>query len=167
MNLMKSMPLTIAIIAGSAIVSAAQVVIEIQPKAQEQSSTANDQRDYNALLTEVFAPITDELNLTNEQKLKIAAIITGTILNADPLYDQLDNLDDQLGDVSFLATFDETKIRQLAAEEGQLMARIIAMKTLAKVRMIQVLTPEQRTLVAQRLGSRNPPDGRLGAISNQ
>ena len=167
MNLMKSMLLTIAILAGSAIVSAAQVVIEIQPKAQEQSSAANDQRDYNALLTEVFAPITDELNLTNDQKLKIAAIITGAILKADPLYDQLDNLDDQLGDVTFLATFDETKIRQLAAEEGQLMARIIAMKTLAKVRMVQVLKPEQRTLVAQRLGSQNPPEGRLGAISNQ
>ncbi len=167
MNPLKSLLLAISIISGSAGASAAQVIIGVQPKAQEQGNGLNVQRDYNALLQEIFAPITDELNLTNEQKLKIAAIVTGTILKADPLYDQLDQLDDQLCDAAFLVTIDETKIRRLADEEGQLMTRIITMKTLAKVRMVQLLTPEQRTLIAQRLGSKSPPEAKLGAISNQ
>ncbi len=70
MNPLKSLLLAISIISGSAGASAAQVIIGVQPKAQEQGNGLNVQRDYNALLQEIFAPITDELNLTNEQKLK-------------------------------------------------------------------------------------------------
>ena len=114
---------------------------------------------------EVFAPIANELNLSTDQKLKIAGIINITILKAGTLYDQLDDLDEQLASSVFQAAADESRILQLANEEAAVMARIVALKTLAKVRMVQLLTPEQRNLVAQRLGPGRLRDAGLGAIS--
>ena len=165
MSFVKSVLFAIAILAASAAGATAQVIIKVHPNVPEPGSEITDQRDYDELLREVFAPITDELNLSTDQKLKIAGIISITILKAGSLFDQLDDLDEQLASSVFQAATDESRILQLASEEAAVMARIVALKTLAKVRMVQLLTPEQRNLVAQRLGPGRLPDARLGAIS--
>jgi len=165
MSFVKSVLFAIGILAASAAGATAQVIIKVHPNAQEPGSEVTDQRDYDELSREVFAPIANELNLSTDQKLKIAGIISITILKAGTLYDQLDDLDEQLASSVFQAATDESRILQLASEEAEVMARIVALKTLAKVRMVQLLTPEQRNLVVRRLGSGRLPDARLGAIS--
>ena len=164
MNVIRSVLLATAILAANAAGATAQVIIKVHPNAQEPSEVT-DQRDFDELSREVFAPITDELNLSTDQKLKIAGIISITIVKAGPLYDQLDDMDEQLASSVFQAAADESRILQLASEEAAVMARIVALKTLAKVRMVQLLTPEQRNLVAQRLGPGRLRDAGLGAIS--
>ena len=164
MNAVRSVLFVTAILAANAAGATAQGIIKVHPNAQEPSEVT-DQRDFDELSREVFAPITDELNLSTDQKLKVAGIISITILKAGPLYDQLDDIDEQLASSVFQAATDESRILQLASEEAEVMARIVALKTLAKVRMVQLLTPEQRNLVVRRLGSGRLPDARLGAIS--
>jgi Spy/CpxP family protein refolding chaperone len=164
MNVVRSVLFATAILAANAAGATAQAIINVHPNAQEPSEVT-DQRDFDELSREVFAPITDELNLSTDQKLKVAGIISITILKAGPLYDQLDDLDEQLASSVFQAATDESRILQLASEEAAVMARIVALKTLAKLRMVQLLTPEQRNLVSQRLGSGRLRDAGLGAIS--
>lgn len=158
----------IALVVVAGVVSAAgQVTIPVQRDADQKAVQPNDDRDYDALIREVFAPITDELNLTNEQKFKMVAIVTSTVIRADPLMDQLDELDTQIDAAAMADSFDEARIRQLSARQGELMGQIIAMKAHAKAGMYRLLTPEQRNLFLRQLRAGPQADGNLGAISNQ
>ena len=148
MRIIKSLFFAVSIIVSSAAVDAAQVTIRAEPKTQQQTGTQNNERDYSALVREVFAPITDELRLSSEQKLRIVAIVTGAVIRAEPLMDKLDELDDQLNEAALVSPVDETRIRQLSAQEAEVMGEIVAMKARAKAGMYQVLTPQQRALVA-------------------
>lgn len=166
MKRMKSLFWVIAIIAASAAAGSAQVIFHAQPEDRQQTSRP-DERDYSALVREVFAPITDELNLTTEQKFKIVAIITGAVIKADPLMDKLDELDDEISAAAVADSFDETRIRQLSSQEAQLMEQIIAMKARAKAGMYQILTPEQRAVVARQFRRGPTVEGSLGSIGKQ
>jgi len=165
MRLVKSFFFGVSIIVSSATVCAAQV-IRVQPKAEQQTGGQNDERDYNALVREVFAPITEELRLTGEQKFRIVAIVTGTVIRAEPLMDKLDELDDQLNEAALFHPVDEARIHQLSTEEADVMGQIVAMKARAKASMYQVLTPQQRALVANQFRSKPQVEGSLGSISN-
>ena len=157
----------VAFVVVAGVTSAAgQAIIRVQPNADQQTARPDNEQDYDALIKEVFAPITDELNLTNEQKFKLVAIVTGTVIRADPLMNQLDDLDSQIDEAAMADPFDEVRIRQLSARQGELMGQIIAMKARAKASMYRLLTPEQRDLLARQLRA-NPQDGNLGAISNR
>ena len=156
----------LSIIASSTVVVSAQVSLQAQPKVQTEAGRQNDEQDYSALVREVFAPITDELRLTTEQKFRIVAIVTGTVIRAEPLMDKLDQLDDQLNSATLLDPIDEAKISQLSAQEAEVMGQIIAMKARAKVSMYQVLSPQQRARVADQFRSKPQVEGSLGAISN-
>ena len=147
--------------------AAGQVTIRVQPNADQQAARPDSEQDYNALIREVFAPITDELNLTNEQKFKVVAIVTSTVIKADPLMVKLDQLDTQIDEAAMADSFDEVRIRQLSARQGELMGQIIAMKARAKAGMYRLLTPEQRNLFARELRAGPQAEGNLGAISNQ
>src|SRR6266446_1146345 len=144
----------------------AQVIIRVPPNADQQTVRPDNEQDYSALIREVFAPITDELKLTNEQKFKMVAIVTSTVVRADPLMDQLDELDTQIDEAAMADSFDEARIRQLSARQGELMGQIIAMKARAKASMYRLLTPEQRNLFARQFRATPQADGNLGAINN-
>jgi hypothetical protein len=92
MNAAKSLFLAGSIIAASAMLTAAQVIIELKPKAAEQPTAASAEQDPNDLVNEVFSPITGALNLTPNQKFRIANIAAATMLTAEPLFQQLDDL---------------------------------------------------------------------------
>jgi hypothetical protein len=147
--------------------SVGQVTIRVQPNADQQTARADNEQDYDALIREVFAPITDELNLTNEQRFRMVAIVTSTVIKADPLMDKLDELDSQIDEAAMADPFDDVRIRQLSARQGELMGQIIAMKARAKAGMYRLLTPEQRDLFARQLRANPQADGNLGAISNR
>ena len=166
MRILKSLVLSATVIVAGAVASPAQVLLKPQPNAGQQSGPRDSEQDYAALVEEVFAPITNQLNLTNEQKFRIVSIVTGTMFQADPLMNQLDDLDDQINEVTLAYPVDENRIRQLSTQQAEVMGQIIAMKARARARMYQLLTPPQRALVSDQLRAKAPAEGRLGAISN-
>jgi len=165
MKMLKALFFAGSIILASAVVDAAQV-IKLKSNAESTARDQNDERDYTALVQEVFAPITDELRLTNEQKFRIVAIVTGAVIKAEPMMNKLDALDDQLNQAALYDPVDEGRIRQLSAQEAEVMGQIVAMKAQAKASMYQLLTPQQRALVAEQFRNRPVAEGSLGAISN-
>jgi Spy/CpxP family protein refolding chaperone len=165
MRVLKSLVLSATVIVAAAVANSAQDLLKPQPNAGQPSGPQSEQ-DYAALVKEVFAPITNQLNLTNEQKFRIVSIVTGTIFQADPLMNQLDDLDDQINEVTLAYPVDENRIRQLSTQQAEVMGQIIAMKARARARMYQLLTPPQKALVSDQLRTKAPAEGRLGAISN-
>jgi Spy/CpxP family protein refolding chaperone len=159
----KSLFLTLLLIAASADLAAAQATIEVKPGVQ----TANlaDEQDDNEIVRQVFSPITEELNLTAGQRFRIANIATAAMLQADPLFQQLDALDHQLSQAAFAGHLDESQIQELAEKQTALLTQIISMKVRAKMSFYRILTDEQRAIVADQFRLRST-DGSLGSISN-
>lgn len=160
----KSLFLTLTIITASASFAAAQVNTA-KPGTQQQTANLAGEQDDNDIVREVFSPITDQLNLTAVQKFRIARIAMDTMLQADPLFQQLDLLDNQLSEAAFAGRLDESQIRQLSERQAALLSQIISMKARAKMNFYRVLTAEQRAVVADQFRLRGA-EGSLGSISN-
>ena len=160
----KSLFLALSIIAASAGFALAQGGIEVKPGVPRQATNLASEQD-NDIANEVFSPITGRLNLTASQKFRIANIATDTMLRAEPLFQQLDELEDQLSEAAFTGRLDESTIRQVSEKQTTLLGQIISMKARAKMSFYRVLTTEQRALVAGQFRSRSA-EGNLGSISN-
>ena len=165
MKAAKSLFLAASIIAASAMLTAAQVIIELKPKAAEQPTASSAEPNPNDLVNDVFSPITDALNLTPDQKSRIASIATATMLKAEPLFQQIDELDDQLSTAAFTGRLDEVTIRELSEKQAALLSQVIAMKARAKASFNKLLTAEQRAMVAEQFRIRTIENS-LGSISN-
>ena len=136
------------------------------PEGDEEKTPQIAVRDYGALVREVFAPITDQLNLSKEQEFQIIAIITGAEVKADPLVQQLDGVEQQLIEATLADPLDEATINQLSAQEAYLLTLMIAMKARAKAGIYLVLTPAQRMLVSQKFrNAKSASIEDLGGIS--
>jgi hypothetical protein len=159
----KSLFLALSLIGGSAGLAAGQVTIEVKPGVRTANLAA--QQDDNDIVRQVFAPITDQLKLTASQKFRIANIATATMLEADPLFQQLDELDNQISQAAFTGRLDESQIQQLSEKQAAMLSQIISMKARAKMSFYRVLTPEQRAVVADQFRLRSA-EGSLGSISN-
>jgi len=151
-----------AIVSLNAALAAAQVIIQIRPNVAQDSPRSNTARDDDEIIRAVFDPITDDLKLTPEQRLQIVTIASATMMQAEDLFEQLDDIDAQLTVAAFSGQLDEIRIKQGSETQAGLLARIIAMKTRAKVNIYKVLTEEQRAMVVAQF----PPAGTLGSISN-
>jgi Spy/CpxP family protein refolding chaperone len=162
MKLFLSLIFLVSLAFGSAAVAIAQVQTPAQ--SNEQTNSGNV-RDYGALIQGVFAPITDQLNLTKEQEFRIVAIITGTEVKADSLMQELDDVDEQLSQAVLIDSPDEATISQLSSKEGTIIAQIVSMKVRANGSIYQLLTPGQRDLVSRQFRVSNPKVGHLGSIS--
>lgn len=68
----KSLFLALSIIAASAGLAAAQVTIEVKPGVQKHPANLTAEQDDNEIVRQVFSPITDQLNLTAEQRAVVA-----------------------------------------------------------------------------------------------
>lgn len=165
MKAAKLLFLSVSIMAASAMLTAAQVIIQLNPKAAQQPTASNADQDSDDLVNEVFSPITDSLNLTADQKIRIANIATATMLRAEPLFQQLDELDAELSVAAFTGRLDEITIKQLSEKQGALLSQIIAIKARAKTSFNKVLTAEQRAVVAEQSRMRTAENS-LGSISN-
>jgi Spy/CpxP family protein refolding chaperone len=156
--------LALTIIAASAGLATAQVTADIRPGVPRQTTKIGTEQD-NDLINEIFSPITERLNLTATQKFRIANIATDTMLQAEPLFRELADLDDQLSEAAFTGRLEESTIRQVSEKQGALMSEIISMKVRAKMSFYRLLTAEQRAVVADQLRSPGA-EGSLGSISN-
>jgi len=159
----KALFLALPIIAASAGLATAQVTIDIKPGVSRK--TTNSAEPDNDLVNEIFSPITARLHLTASQKFRIANIATETLLQVEPLFQELNDLDDQLSAAAFTGQLDESTIRQVAEKQANVMSQIISMKARAKMSFYRVLTTEQRAVVADQFRARGT-DGNLGSISN-
>ena len=111
-------------------------------------------KDFSSLVDQVFAPITGKLNLTQEQQLHIAAIITEAEVRADPLFQSLTVADQRLSELSFFGVSDGNHLKELCDQEAQIVSEIMQLRVLAKAEIIRLLTTEQRAIVAQQFNLR-------------
>ena len=164
MKLLLSLLFAVSLLAGNTVRTVAQDRPQAQVYGDEQKTAPLAARDYGALVQDVFAPITDELNLTKEQEFQIIAIITETEVNTDPLVQKLDELDQRLAEATLIDSPNEATINRLSAQEALLLTRMIAMKARAKASIYQVLTAKQRTLVSHQFRGKSQMEENLGAI---
>ena len=164
MKLLYSFLFALSLLCGSTALVVAQEGTSAQTDGDAQKNSLPAARDYGALIQEVFAPVTAELNLTKEQEFQIIAIITSTEAKSDPLLQKLDEVGQSLVDATLVDSPDEAAINQLSVQEAFLLTQVIAMKTRAKASIYQVLTANQRTLVVHQFRRQNQLDATLGAI---
>jgi len=120
--------------------------------AQDKAETGV--KDFSSLIDEVFAPVTDKLNLTQQQQFQIVAIITDAEVRADPLFQSLEVADQQLSELSFSGVPDGNRLKELCDQEAQTLSEILQLSVRAKAKIIRLLTTEQRAIVAQQFNLR-------------
>src|SRR5262245_12719609 len=106
-------------------------------------------KDFSSLIDQVFAPITDKLNLTQEQQFQIVAIITETEVRADPLLRSLAVADQELSEFSFFGVPDGNRLKEVCDQQAAILSEIMQLKVRAKAEIVRVLTTEQRAIVAR------------------
>lgn len=156
--------LALTIVAASAGLATAQVKINVKPGGSRQATNMAAEQD-NDIINEIFSPITQRLNLTASQKFRITNIATATMLQAEPLFQQLDELDDQLSEAAFEGRLEESAIREVSEKQAAILSQIISMKARAKMSFYRILTAEQRAVVVEQFRS-HAAEGSLGSISN-
>jgi Spy/CpxP family protein refolding chaperone len=122
-------------------------------------------KPFSSLISEVFAPIADKLDLTEEQQVQIMAIIIETQLRAGPLLQSLAVLDQQLSELTFSEVLNENRLKEISDREAAILSEIIQMKIRAKARIYGLLTTEQRAIVAQRFQMKAQREENLGSIT--
>jgi hypothetical protein len=90
-------------------------------------------------------------------------VALATINSAQPLFQQLDDLHEQLSLAAFSDVRDEKKLQQLLAREGKLTSQINTMMARAKTNLAKILTTEQRQIVVKQY---QRPTAHLGALSS-
>ncbi|HYW69794.1 MAG TPA: hypothetical protein VE961_02090 [Pyrinomonadaceae bacterium] len=154
--------MTILLVLEIAISAGAQVTIRITPDAvngRQQNQATEDEQ----LIDWVFEPITAQLQLTGLQKFKVLAIAQATINSTEPLFDQLDNLDEQLSLAAFSGSLDEVKLQQILAREAELTNQVNIMMARAKAELAKILTAQQRQMVVDQY---QRPTAHLGPLSS-
>jgi P pilus assembly/Cpx signaling pathway, periplasmic inhibitor/zinc-resistance associated protein len=91
----------------------------------------------------------DYLDLTDAQRAQVKDIMAKEKTTMQPLMQQLSQSHQQLRTLEESATFDEAKVRALAAQNTQLMTELIVQKARIKNELFQVLTPEQKAKMAK------------------
>jgi hypothetical protein len=122
-------------------------------------------RDLSSLINDVFAPVTDKLNLTQEQQFQIMAIIIETEVRADPLLQSLTAADRQLSELTFADVLDENRLKKICDYEAAILSELMQMKVRSKAAIYRLLTKEQQAIVAQQFYLKNQLEGHLGSIS--
>ena len=93
----------------------------------------------------ILSYYTDVLDLTDAQQTEIKAIMTKEEPTLHPLMQQLGQTHTQMRQLEESATFDEAKVRAVAAQQAQTMIDLAVEKARMKNEMFQLLTPEQKT----------------------
>jgi protein CpxP len=96
---------------------------------------------------------TDVLDLTDAQQAQMKSIMTKEKPTIQPLMDQLRQAHQQMRQFEQSGTFDEAKVRAVAAQQAQTMTDLIVEKARAKSEMMQVLTADQKAKL-QKIESR-------------
>ena len=98
-----------------------------------------------------FVPFLRDLNLSDAQKAQVKQIMDSFESSTKPLRDRLDALHES--EVSTLfkdGAFDEAAVRASAQERANVMVEMDVARARMMSQVYAILTPEQKTLVAQR-----------------
>lgn len=125
--------------------------------AAQQTSTPADS-DPARLLDSLFAPITEQLGLTREQRAQIEAIAAPEYARGGALLLRLTRVTAELDEEQSKETFDEDRVRALASQAGQTMAEMTVIKLRVKAKVTALLTPAQRVLVGEQLRTNRERD---------
>lgn len=102
----------------------------------------------------ILSYYTDVLDLTDAQQTQIKAILTKEKPTIEPLMEQLGQTHSQMRQFEESATFDEAKVRAIAAQQSQTMIDLAVEKARMKNEMYQVLTADQKAKL-QKMESRH------------
>jgi hypothetical protein len=155
---------------GILIVGHTSFVIGQDPGINGSDGRSQDKRgpvikSLNSLISEIFAPVTEKLNLTQEQRLRIVGIIIETEVNADPLLQSLAVFDQQLSELTFSEVLNENRLQEICDYEAAILSELTKLKIRAKARIVGLLTAEQRAILTQQFQMKAQVEGHLGAIS--
>jgi Spy/CpxP family protein refolding chaperone len=145
MNLLRSSVLALAFL----VIAGTSAIAQNSQRERVQPNTVPANNEYNSLINQVFAPITDKLKLTNEQQFQIIAIITETEVRAEPSVHALRRIEQQLTEIAFNGPVNEARLLELTDEQAALLSEMISMRVRAKSAIYHLLTADQRALVAR------------------
>lgn len=89
------------------------------------------------------------LDLTDEQKSKVKEIMEASRTNVEPLMQQMHEKRKQIAELGTNGAFDQASVEPLAAEQGNIMAKLIVEKEKAKAQVFAILTDEQKAKAAE------------------
>ena len=89
------------------------------------------------------------LNLTDDQKAKVKAIMETNKANFQPIMQSLKENHKKMADLTANGAFDEAQVSALATEQGNLTAKMIVEKERVKSQVYAILTDEQKAKAAQ------------------
>jgi Spy/CpxP family protein refolding chaperone len=162
MNIRRSFLLAATVVLVTAVGVSAQATTQRTANSVPRGSQTDRDISDEDLIHSLFDPITNALNLTTAQKFTIATIAGASMNSTQPLFNELDELDDQISVVAFSGAMNETKLKELATRQALVMAEISTTIARAKANFYKVLNPEQRAMVLAQYRT----DQSLGAISN-
>ncbi|MFM9903893.1 MAG: Spy/CpxP family protein refolding chaperone [Pyrinomonadaceae bacterium] len=89
------------------------------------------------------------LDLTDEQKAKVKEIMEASRASVEPLMQQMHDNHAKIAALGTDGAFDQAKVEALAAEQGNIMAKLIVEKEKAKAQVFAFLTDEQKAKAAE------------------
>ena len=107
---------------------------------------------------EMIEHMSRELGLTDAQKTQVKAVFDEAMTGEDARRAKDEELHKQLEAITANGQFDETQVRNIANQQGALMAERIVEHERMKSKIFAVLTPEQRTK-AEEMHKRGGPHG--------
>ena len=97
----------------------------------------------------MFNYLSDALDLTQAQQDQAKAITEKEKATIQPLMKQLMQAHKDLSALEDSGTFDEGKVRALAAQNTPILTELFVQKARIHAELMQILTPEQKTKLAQ------------------
>lgn len=92
----------------------------------------------------MLAHLTEELDLSADQVTQIKAIMTDEESKVAPYRTKMADLDEQMQAATAGGQFDEAKVREIAAQQAQVMTELIVEHKRGEARTYALLTAEQR-----------------------
>lgn len=89
------------------------------------------------------------LDLTDEQKAKVKEIMVANRANFEPTMQAMKENHAKIRTLGSDGNFDEAQIEALAAEQGNLVAKMIVRKESVRAQIFAILTPEQKVKAAE------------------
>ena len=114
-----------------------QTMIQTTPNNVPRGSQSDRDISDEDLIHSLFDPVTKALNLTPAQKFTIVTIASASMNSTEPLFDQLDELDDQMSIVAFSGGLNETRLKELSMRQAMVMAEINATIARAQSELLQ------------------------------
>ncbi|MBC7932759.1 MAG: periplasmic heavy metal sensor [Rubrivivax sp.] len=131
----------------SAIVVAVSLAAGTFDVSAQQSKGAGSTPTRSQIVEAIFSPITDELNLSEEQQAQVETVALAELAGAGVLAQMLSDISGELSEAVFKEPFDEERVSAQTAKAGQIMAELSFTRLRAKVRLVKLLTPAQREIV--------------------